>query len=191
LNFIKQDVYNSNNILELEKILREKALMIDDYDFFCEIFEYSKDRDWRPAFVLHDGDALRKNFMSLDRIKQSDNIDNKRGYDPEENKAPQRMPSQLSQPNNIPPQSIYKPKLPSRQVTQSSQNPPPTLPPQPVQLPKPTQPAPVAQPPQNPPANPAQANSRLSSPESVISPSENLLQGRLFPSEAPKGKGKK
>ena len=46
--------------------------MIDDYDYFCELFEYGKEKDWKQSFTLLDGDALRQNFISLDKIKESD-----------------------------------------------------------------------------------------------------------------------
>lgn len=70
LNMIKQDVLDSENIIQLEKVLREKARLIDDYDFFCELFEFGKERDWKPAFSLSNGDSLRQNFVSLDRVRQ-------------------------------------------------------------------------------------------------------------------------
>ena len=71
LNIIKQDVYSSANVLELEKAFREKSQMIDDYDYFWELFEFGKDKDWRQSFTLPDGDSLRQNFISLDKVKES------------------------------------------------------------------------------------------------------------------------
>ena len=81
LNMIKQDVFDSANIIHLERVLREKALLIDDYDFFCVLFEYGKEKDWKPSFTLLNGDSLRQNFVSLDRIKQDLEYDNKMRFD--------------------------------------------------------------------------------------------------------------
>jgi len=97
LNFIKQDIFDANNILELEKVLREKALLIDDYDFFCEIFEYGKEKDWKHAFSLNDGDSLRQNFISLDRIRQSEELEQKKNYEKYSSAAPVPL-NELGQP---------------------------------------------------------------------------------------------
>lgn len=85
LNVIKQDIYDCANIIQLERVLREKALLIDDYDFFCALFGYGKEKDWKPAFTLHDGEALRQNFISLDRVKQEMEYERKQEFDQDPN----------------------------------------------------------------------------------------------------------
>jgi len=95
LNIIKQDVYDWVNVIDLERIFRKKSLLIDDYDFFWAIFEYSKERNWKDAFSLDDGDSLRGNFMSVDRVKSDIQQEKLRSY--EENKG---VDPSLMDPNN-------------------------------------------------------------------------------------------
>ena len=81
LNILKQDVFDCANIIDLEKVLREKALLIDDYDFFCVLFDYSKDKNWKDSFSLMDGESLRANFMAFDKVKADTEADKVRKYE--------------------------------------------------------------------------------------------------------------
>lgn len=40
--FVKQDLLGTTNVLEFERKLRERALTIDDYDFYTVIFNAHK-----------------------------------------------------------------------------------------------------------------------------------------------------
>lgn len=94
LKILKQDVLDCKNIIDLERVFRAKANLIDDYDFFCEIFDYSKDKNWKDAFTLMDGESLRANFMSLDRVRSDHDAEKLRQY--EEQKAKEAMEAGLT-----------------------------------------------------------------------------------------------
>ncbi|CAI2363988.1 unnamed protein product [Moneuplotes crassus] len=96
LKIIKQDVLDCNNIIDLERVFRAKAILIDDYDFFCNIFDYSKDKNWKDAFSLLDGESLRANFMSIDRVRADHEAEKIREY--EEQKA--KEAAELNLPMN-------------------------------------------------------------------------------------------
>lgn len=85
---MKEDIFDWANIIELEKVFRKKSLLIDDYDFFWEIFEYSKDKNWKESFSLPDGDSLRSNFQPIDKIRSEMDLEKKRNYDENQNKQP-------------------------------------------------------------------------------------------------------
>ena len=42
-SFLKQDLLGCKNVLEFERKMRERALKIDDYDYFTMIFNSFRD----------------------------------------------------------------------------------------------------------------------------------------------------
>ena len=62
---LKQDLLDAPNILHAERIVRERARNIDDYDFYTRYINFFKGMDMGHFFDDPHIDATRNNFPSL------------------------------------------------------------------------------------------------------------------------------
>ena len=62
---LKQDLLDAPNILHAERIVRERARNIDDYDFYTRFINFFKGMDMSPFFEDPHIEATRNNFPSL------------------------------------------------------------------------------------------------------------------------------
>jgi hypothetical protein len=70
--FLKQDLLCCTNVLEYERVLRSKAPMIDDYDFYTALFNAhrAKGHDENSFFEFPPAEKIHNLFPPLESVVQ-------------------------------------------------------------------------------------------------------------------------
>ena len=69
-SFLKQDLLGCKNVLEFERKMRERALKIDDYDYFTMIFNSFRDQDHSGSFNFRPAESIYHHFPALESVVQ-------------------------------------------------------------------------------------------------------------------------